>query len=163
MSLAVCANIGKFYWPSGMFRPTGKAVIVGDKDSIDVRSNPQGWSSKKTLAARLLVGFSVNEVPTWTMDDLIPVVREVRETQRKQGASFVAQKGIYQSKRKSGKVVVEDGAQVIIIDIWKTPLKEFENEMVFLAEVLAGKLKQEEVVVEIQANGITRKTMGIYA
>lgn len=168
------ANPGVFTWRApngrgGSFQPQGRLVFVGDRDALDLRNNPRGWSRKKrgeegyqpTLSGRLIVGFNVGGVPTWEMDDLIKVVRDIRErVHKKEGATFIAQKGVYRHK-ESGQVVEEDGAQVIIIDLWSTPEEVFEEEMVALGEKVAQELQQEEVIVETQKDGVTDATIGV--
>lgn len=157
------ANIGHAHWVSpngrsvGQFRPNGKAVLVG----VGAEPNP-GWSSTKPIyAARLFVGFSVGQKPRWKLDDLIRIVTKLRKQQDKQlDSSFLAQKGIYTS-RISGDVVVEDGAQVLLLNLDGSKLADFEADMTSLAEGVAKAMKQEEVIVEIQKGGITKKTMGV--
>lgn len=156
------ANIGHAHWASpngksvGRFRPNGKAIIIG------AEKNPSGWASTKPIyAARLFVGFSVGQKPRWKIDDLIKIVTRLRKKQEKQlDSSFLAQKGIYTSKI-SGEVVVEDGAQVLILNLDEQKLADFEEDMIALAEGIARAMKQEEVIVEIQKSGITKKTMGV--
>jgi len=164
MTMIVEANLRAHHWKaphgSGSFRPNGKIQIVGEREHL--RSNPTDWESEEgVLAARLFVGFNVGDVPTHTADDLVRVVRAVRERQgRTPDSSFLVQKGIYTSRR-TGRVVEEDGAQVIILNLYGASNKEFTAEMSELAEAITHALKQEEVVVEIQQGGITKKTFGV--
>ena len=129
---------------------------------IDAEKNPQGWKSPKPLyAARLFVGFSVGQKPTWDIDDLISIVARTRKKQKRAlDASFLVQKGIYTSKI-SGETVTEDGAQVLILNLDDLKLADFEADMTALAEAIARKMKQEEVIVEIQKGGITKMTFGV--
>jgi hypothetical protein len=147
-------NPGTFRYRNGSFKPKGKLHEVGE-----MRQNPAAWRSKDTLSARLFVGFNVDDKPTYSLDDLIELVGEYREHQKKAGASFLAQTGIYQ--HKNGPIVEEEGAQVIIIDVWDTPEDAFADEMIDLAETIAEDMQQEEVVVEIQKNGITTEVLGV--
>jgi hypothetical protein len=124
----------------------------------------KAWTSEDTLAARLIVGFSVGNAPTWTVDDLIPIVRAVRTKQSGDpSASFIMQKGIYQHRDPHRGVVVEDGAQVLIINMSDATPEEFEDQIIELAEVIAKKLDQETIIVEIQRNGITQRVHGVEA
>jgi len=158
-------NPGPFYWnpghphPSGGFRPAGQLETYGKPYHL----NPEDWSSKKTIAARLIVGFSVGNEPTYSMEDLIPIVTRVRRQQAgNPSASFVAQRGVYQ--HYDGKTVVtEDGAQVFIINLDGSSEARFKRQMVELAEVIAAEMQQEAVIVEIQVNGISKITMGVSA
>ena len=144
---------------SGTFRPQGRFVVHGHNP--DLVRNPRGWGSKRTLAARLIVGFSVGQVPTYSIDDLISIVERVRMEQTgNPSASFVAQRGIYQ--HHDGKTIVhEDGAQVFVINLSDLTDEEFTDQMVYLAEVIASEMRQEEVIVEIQVNGISQETIGV--
>jgi hypothetical protein len=164
--VAFRANPGVFTWRApngrgGSFQPQGKVVFVGDKELLDFQKNPETWESADTLSSRIIVGLNVGGDPRWKIEDVISVVRDIRERiHDKPGATFIAQKGVYRH-RESGEVVEEDGVQVIIIDLWATPEKAFRAEMVSLGEELAGQLQQEEVIVEIQKNGVTQTTIGV--
>lgn len=156
-------NPSTFHWNppkknrAGTFRPQGRLVRHGP----DLRSNPAGWSSKRTLSARIIVGFSVGQVPTYNVDDLIRLVERVREQQGgNPSATFITQKGIYQHRDGTG-VVHEDGAQVFIINLADLPDEDFEQQMVTLAETIAREMHQEEVIVEIQENGQSKITIGV--
>ena len=152
-------NPGAFSWGGprgGAFRPQGKLSHHGP------RPNPELWSSTETLAARLFVGFNVGKEAVWSVDDLIEIVKRVRLEQiGDASASFIAQQGIYQHADPALGMVVEHGAQVIIINMADLSAKDCEHEMVRLAEVIAIDLEQESVIVEIQKNGITQKTIGV--
>src|SRR5262249_44059384 len=118
-------------------------------------------SEEGVLAARLFVGFNVGDVPTYDVDDLVRIVRSVRDQQgRSPDSSFLVQKGIYTS-RTTGRTVEENGAQIIILNLYGATNKEFTEEMVELAEAITRGFHQEEVVLEIQQGGITKKTFGI--
>jgi hypoxanthine-guanine phosphoribosyltransferase len=64
--------------------------------------------------------------------------------------------------QKTGEVVEEKGAQVIVLNLEGVPEAEFKKNMAELAETIAKKFHQEQVVVEIQKGGITRETFGVY-
>lgn len=126
---------------------------------------PNNWESEDNWAARLFVGFSVDDVPTYDIEDLISIVKRVRQEQvGKPDASFLYQRGIYSHKEAGGKVVTEDGAQVILIklDPDTTP-RQFERQIVDLADEIRESFQQEEVIVEIQNNGLVKKVIGVDA
>jgi hypothetical protein len=156
-------NPGMFQWGgpyAGWFRPRGPLITVGTQQVKSLQG--RAWAGKDTLAARLIVGFNVGAVPTYTLDDLMRIVQVVREQQlRDPSASFVAQRGIYQHQDPSQGVVHEDGGQIFIVDLAKLDQKTFEDEMVQLAEHIARAMQQEIVIVEIQLNGITQIVHGI--
>ena len=157
---AFIANPGTFYWKvphkprGGMFRPNGRLTYHG------MHINPDHGSSEKTRAGRIIVGFNVGGEPKYGMEDLIRIVKRVRQEQvGNPSSTFIAQTGICQ--HHSGDVVTEQGAQVIIIDTMSTKRKAFTRQMVELAETIARELEQEEVIVEIQKNGISEVTIGV--
>lgn len=139
------------------FHPTGRRLGAGER----LRANRVSWEASDTYSARLFVGFNVGAKTVWEMDDLLAVVREVRERQTGNPASsFLYQKGIH--KHQSGQIVEEPGAQVIVINMGSSP-KEFIEQMLELAEQVADQLKQEEVVLEIQKNGLVERVFGVSA
>ncbi len=148
---------------SGSFTPNGKMrrVSLGD-----FAKNPTKWDAGETsYAARLFVGFNVKGKPAWKIQDLIKLVRNVRRAQGVQeDSSFVAQKGVY-THRKGGKakVIQEDGAQVILIKMESETVAEFKANVELLAEIICVQMKQKEVVVEEQKNGLVQRTRGIEA
>jgi hypothetical protein len=138
----------------GWFRPTGA-----------LRPNRTRWVTTEPMqAARIFVGFSVGEEPTWSMRDVMDLVREIRQEQGESpAASFVFQKGIYAHEDREGMVVEEDGAQVIVLNLTGDPERGFERQMETLATKLATGLRQEEVIVDFQRGGLSYKTMGVAA
>lgn len=148
----------------GVFSPRGRLEEFGeDADKIDLRKNPAAWDSDETLAARIFVGLNDGDVPAYTFDQIVEAVKSFREEKHnKVGASFLAQRGWY--LHKDGKhAVEEDAVQIVIIDVWGTPRRRFDQEMIELAEELAAVFNQEEVIVEIQKNGVTQRTIGVVA
>lgn len=142
--------------PGGVraFHPHGRKRWSGD-----YRPNKTVWESAETYSARLFVGFNVGSETVYEMSDLVSLVRQVRERQVDDpSSSFVYQHGIY--KHHSGDVVEEPGAQVIIINMGASP-EEFAAQMVELAEQICEEMSQEEVVVEIQRNGVVQRVLGV--
>ncbi len=153
---------GKQPGQGGSFRPNGKLihVLVGNTQAIP---NPNAFETagNKVLAARLFVGFNVGGKPTWKLPDLVKIVAAVRLKQKRDpDASFIAQKGIFTS-HLTGTTIVEDGAQIILINLHNDPLPKFRAQMEHLAEVIAKKLKQELIILELQRAGITLRTIGV--
>lgn len=159
-------NPGALTWQSPVggcsFRPQGKLRVVDENGALAGLGKAK-WTSSDTLAARLIVGFNVGSVPTYSIDDLIPLVKAVRLQQTGvPDASFIMQKGIYSHHDGRG-VVQEDSAQVLIIDMAGLGEQTFEDQMIELAEVIADKFQQETVIVEVQKNGITQRVHGVEA
>lgn len=169
MATIVPANTGASSWshPSGIdgqFRPNGKLELIVDPDAA--RPNPSTWKSSgnRTMAARLFVGFNVGNKPTWSMGDLVHIVRRVRAAQhQRQDASFVAQKGIYThaSPGKKAKIIEEKGAQVVLIRMPGETESAFRQHTIELAEQIASSMKQAEVVLELQRGGVVQEVMGV--
>ena len=90
-------RLGPATWSGGSFRPYGRVAYVGRK-----RANP-ATRTGGVYAARLFVGFSVDEVPTYSMDDLMQLVQEERAEYP--DATFVAQKGICLSSARENPAV----------------------------------------------------------
>lgn len=176
MTMVYEANTRTHRWttPNGRrcsFTPTHKLVAHGNVDTRASR-NPTDWSADAEtdpmLAARVFVGLSVGQDAAFDVDDVVAIVKKVRAAQGKRDkrhdrhvdASFIAQRGLYTS-RKSGDVVEEDSVQIVLLNTDGLPKRQFESEIVELAEQLATRLDQEEVIVDLQENGISKKTLGV--
>lgn len=163
--MTVPADTRRFSWQNpngdvGFFRPNGRLTLEGRSNAYV--ENPAGWSSRQPIyAARIFVGFNVGEKPRWKMGDAVRIVKRIRKAQvGTPDATFLYQRGLYTSKRDQS-VVDEQGAQIIILNLAGSPVKEFRQQMVELGEEIATKLKQEEVIVEIQRGGISKETIGV--
>jgi hypothetical protein len=143
----------------GTFRPYGKLVEI----SVESLSGIAWQQVGKTIrSARIIVGLAVGHRRTWQPKHVIEIVKEVRLRQIDDpAASFLVQQGIYQYQK--GTIVEEESVQVAIIDTVGIPAKVFEAQMIELAEALASRLRQETVIVDIQANGVTKKVLGVTA
>jgi len=154
----------------GSFTPSGRLVCHGDRSIL---TNPRRWQSEAdTWSARIVVGFRPKDAPPsfritereakHKEDLLVYLVRRTREAQvGDPGATFLTQRGLYRHV-ESGEVVDEPGMQVILINTAEgvTP-KQFERQVEDLAELIATKFDQEEVIVEIQKNGVSQQVFGI--
>lgn len=158
--MIIPCNTKEFHWTEaegkrGSFRPTGRLEIVGALDDNPVRRR----GKEPIWSARYFVGLNVGGVPTWSVDDVVRVVRSKRESQGQSAdASFIVQKGIYTSDR-TGEVVEEDSVQIIVLNFGER--EPFERDMIDLAETLARELRQELVILEIQRGGVTQETLEI--
>lgn len=117
-------NAGPVQWIAddgvNWFVPTGPFQFHG------LRTNPKyrRTRQKATWAARLIVGLSVGEKPTWTTDDVVQVVKGAWSY----SASFVTQKGLW--GREAGRVE-EDSVQVLIVNTGPPmPVKRFRAAMI---------------------------------
>ncbi len=166
-AIVIPANLATVYWrnpetgQTGSFRPSGPIETYTLVNGYEPNPSVMRWRDpgQKMLSARFVVGFNVKSKPTWTVDDLIKVVRSKRSKQhQKPDSSFIVQRGIYSGGRK---LVVEDGAQVIVLNIFKVRDRTFVNQMIALADEIAAKLKQDTVLLEIQRGGLVEESMGI--
>lgn len=162
--MTVPADTRRFAWRSprgdiGFFEPNGRLTI---ERNGALEENPTGWASRSPIyAARIFVGFNVGRKARWKMSDVVRIVRRVREQQTgTPDATFLSQRGIYTSKRDDS-VVDEKGAQIIILNLTGATPKVFREQMIELAEEIATRLRQEEVILEIQRGGISRETIGV--
>jgi hypothetical protein len=121
------------------------------------RPNPLDDFSGDNWAARLFVGFNVGDTPTWDLDDLMAIAQDIRKQQgQRPDASYITTKGVF--THKSGLMVEEDGAQVIVFAVDEAP-KQFVENMGVVAETVVNAFGQEEVFLEIQKNGIQVKLL----
>lgn len=164
--ITVPADTRRFSWRGnrgasvGFFNPNGKMTFVGR--NVDYFENPPAWSSRSPIyAARIFVGFNVGPRPRWSMTDVVRIVKRIRRAQvGSPDATFLYQRGLYTSKRDES-VVDEKGAQIIILNLSGAPPRLFRQQMIDLGEEIATKLRQEEVIVEIQKGGISKETIGV--
>lgn len=171
--MRINANTRVFSWShksgGGSFSPSGRRTVVGDAALL---SNPRRWEAEgDTFAARIIVGFRPKDAPadfrltrsaTDAIEDLVVgIVRDMRTGQvGDPGATFLSQRGLYKHAER-GEVVDEPGMQVVLINTTGATAKQFERDAEDIAERLAVALDQEEVIVEIQKNGVTQTVFGV--
>lgn len=124
------------------------------------RDNPVIWESMDNWAARLFVGLSRGDDPVWRTSDVEDIVAAEREEDTGDpSSSFIVQRGIYQ--HGDGHIVREDSVQVVIFKDPNEAAPIFAQRMRRLAEVLAARLGQDEVIVEVSHNGATEFVAGM--
>lgn len=160
--MKIPVNNSPLFWHSGSFQPEGPLDIVTSESELG--ANPFNWKSKDTWAARIIVGFKRKGKRALTLNRLVTLVRQLRTEQvGDPAATFVSQRGIYKHQTPRGEIVDEPGAQIIIINtpnLGTTP-RAFVKQMEELSEDIATELDQEEVIVEIQRNGLTQRSWGM--
>lgn len=162
--ITVPADFGAAHWRSpsgpGSYMPNGQLESHGQR----YRSNPPAWDSEEPLwAARLFVGLNVGAKARWRPADVVRIVKRIRTDQTGDpSSSFLTQTGIYKHG-STGQVVTEKSVQVIILNTAFIPEVEFRQQMVALAEELARRLQQAEVIVELQRGGLVQRTIGVAA
>lgn len=108
------------------------------------------------LAARISVGLSVGNHPTWTVSDTIAVTKRVLLAQdRDPGASFISQRGIYQSE--TGEIVEEESVQIVIYNVGQVANDVFRSGIIKLAKEFVRALKQERVYIEFEHHSVTKE------
>lgn len=157
--------------PNQHFSREGKLLQYGTLYTY----NPRETLPKHTRAARLFVGFNVEDVPTWTLADLVAIVRRVRAKQEivpgshghvktvPPDATFYATHGLYTHKsgKRKGETVEEDGAQIVILSIFGESEAQFDANILKLADVIVVEFEQAEVIVEFQVSGIVQDTISV--
>ncbi len=161
MYTRIDADPRTFYWGdpngvAGVFRGAGGMRRVGDPHEPP-KADPH-------FAARFFIGLQVAQGPQHTVEELIGVLAELRGRHgRAADGNFFVEPGVLSRHPRGqplGRVVVE-GAQVIFVSHRANAEKRFGAEMVTWAEELAAALGQNEIVVEIQRNGLHVQTMGV--
>ena len=167
-----CNHWSKAIWrspggrESGSFEPGGKFYFAYEsgRTALNPRLNPRPSESadKPVLSARLFFGFGAGANPSWSIEDVLPIVKRVRKEQIGATDSAICyQKGVLSHLEKD-TTVTEDGVQIIILNLQEAVTKEqFEDQLVELGEAIARELKQRQIVVEMQKNGLFQSTMGI--
>ena len=139
---------GPIFWIMG---PT--SLGRGSRGS-PMRENRLDGRSSKVISARIYVGLNVGDNPKWSVSDVVSVVVSVRLRQiGSAGASILGQRGIYKESRVK-KLVVEDSAQVLVMNREGVPVETFVGHMKTLANALRSRLDQDEVLLEIQDKGV---------
>ena len=142
-------------WRGGSFSPSGKTITVNV--GRRARKNPFDDLGEGMFSARFVVGFNVGDEPTWKLGDLVNFVKRDRlKKGADPSATFLAQRGIYRH-RDGERVVVEDGAQVFILNLSGLSGARFISEMKKLGERITRAFKQESTILEIQKDGVRQK------
>lgn len=134
------------------FRPEGVSVRSGPLP------NPRSLISDVTKSARIFLGFNVGDKPTYSIDDVVEMVKKYRAAQGQDpDATFFATKGLYTERRVGSKsrLITENGCQIVILNFGQKD-EEFEEEMSDLCERLCRKMKQDKVFLEFQKNGLSQ-------
>jgi len=140
----------------GLFNPSGRVAWSGP-----IPNEAELWTPK-LYSARIFLGFNVGRKPTWKMGD---VTEWVKRNRRAQGvapnASFIYQKGIWTHTKgpDRGKSVTEKSTQIVLLNLDKNENRtEFKKHVLDLAQDMVRHFRQEEVVVDFQLNGISKRT-----
>ena len=162
------------------FRPVGACFIIDNKGGLHAggeavmpratetreRENPiveriGGTREGTGLSARIFIGLSVGDTPTYTIDDVVKATVAIRKRQGSlPDASFLAQRGVY---TQAGSTVEENSVQIIIIDMQGDTKQVFTSQVVELAKELREDFKQESVIVEVQKRGVVVDVFSVTA
>lgn len=151
---------------AGCFAPYGELSFT--EDSLKTRFNPgnlYGTEFSPLWSARIFVGFNVGDIPTYTMEQVVGLVKTIRASQDQEAdSSFIYQRGLY-THRSDGKVVEEQSAQIVFINVntVKEPPNEFRLNMLRLGDTLRETLKQESVIVTFYFGSDQKETVGLEA
>jgi len=153
-----CCEMRRFRHRSVQFNPTGPVYAVGDPQRL--QHNLVEEQEVIPLTARLFVGLSVGQKGTYTVDDVVRITKRVRQRQgQSPDASFLLQRGIYTDQKS--EIVEEDSVQVVIFAFDAAGKREFQREMVELAEALIKELQQETIYVELQEGGVPYRVLKV--
>ena len=161
MGMHIPADIGNFRHSRASFYANGPRKVVG--------SNPIKWQDDETWAARFFVGLDVKvngeSVPRYSLEDVLEFVVDVRNEQGADpSSSYIAQRGVFRhcpDKDSQCVVAREHSVQVVIIAPTGETPKQFRQNMLQLAEALAVQFEQEEVILQVQKNGIQEQVYGV--
>lgn len=160
-TLTIPANLRQTSWGSpdgksrGTFKPNGRPTVR-------TRNNlkPNWRSSEPMWAARILVGFSVGHEPVYNMDDLIRIVRRVRDKQGIPRTRASSTRRACTHTDGSG-TVTEEGAQVVLLNLTGESREKFTEQMIELGNVIREEMQQEAVIIEIQRGGVVQEVIGV--
>jgi hypothetical protein len=148
------------------FRPVGNTYEVdesGQLSPVGPKNNPIERIGGGGLSARVFVGLSVGDKPTYSIEDVVRATIDVRNRQGvSPDASFLIQRGVY-THSGSGQVVTENSVQIILLDFEGRSKANFTEDVTGLAERLRAKLHQESVIVEIQERGVVQDVYSVTA
>lgn len=166
---AIPVNTGLFHYRGGSFHPDRKGEIVVGRSSL--YRNPREFLGKDTYSALVLLGLEGQKGRTYEIDNVVEHVKKIRGAQTSEGpgdpgdpgASFILQRGLYRHKPpgKKARIVEEDSVRIIILHLTDTTVKEFQEEILRLAESLAEEFDQAEVIVDFQKSGVTQEVVRI--
>lgn len=140
------------------FRPSGDMHAWGDVSQL--QANPRERVDVVPLTARLFVGLSVGQRPTYEIEDVMKVVKRVRKGQGAQpDSSFLFQKGFF-TDEVTAETVEENSVQVVIFD-FSSDEDKFEDDMGEIGEALAQELHQQVVFVELQRHGVPYRVLRV--
>lgn len=146
-----CCEMRRFRHRGVQFVPNGDVYAIGDPAKLQY--NPVERQDVIPLTARFFVGLSVGERGTYTVDDVVRITKRVRKSQGESpDASFLLQRGIYTDQQN--RIIEEDSVQVVIFAFDASGKREFERDMIELANQYIGDLQQETVYVEMQESGV---------
>jgi len=145
------ARLERFVWDgpyAGTFEPEG---VVASHGTDRTRPGP-------VLAARVVISFPATNASASALDELIQVAREVRGRQcpADRDPLVLAQAGFYRHRDASGAYHADAGGQVVVVDSTGTARKQFEAEMIELAETIARWFEQRIVVLDLQVDAVTQ-------
>jgi hypothetical protein len=123
------------------FEPRGPVHCCGNPETLQRIRNPVERLDVVPFTARLFVGLNVGDAPTYSIEDVVRLVRQIRTRQgAPPDASFLAQRGLFTGA--GGRVIEEDSVQVVIFNFGQDE-QLFEREMEDLAQELTERLRQQ--------------------
>ena len=157
--MRINVNLGNFAVPGHAFWPDQDSLKIYGKKAKAQEYKREFASPEKLLSALIILGLtSRDEKETFTVGEVVKVVRLVREDQGVPAdAAVLSQRGIWRHK-KDGRTVEEDGARIVILNVVGETEKEFLQNIEDLAAETVRSFHQERVIVEIQRGGVVEST-----
>ena len=157
---AIPADLRTYSGPGGTFRPEGPLEYFVDGASVEsfaclTRANPWLAPVNDVWCGLMIVGLSVKGVPAWKPED----VRHIVNAWKRIPPSFIWERGTWSGK--AGASGSEDSLRIAMFQPCKLDGRKYarprlEAHMVKLGETLCRRLRQDEVILEIQRNGLTK-------
>lgn len=157
--MRVDCNIGTVRHPHFTFRTNGPVRFHGRSP------NPSKDLPSSLWSARLFIGLSQQargrrKARKHTVAAVVKIVKSVRTNQGiDPDSSFISQRGLYTNRDQD--IISEKSVQVVILSIFGEKVKEFQANIIEVAEVLAQKLGQDEVIVEFQRSGVSKRFVSV--
>jgi hypothetical protein len=137
-----------------IFAPAARSGRGASEDRVE------NWG-EGGLTARLFVGLSVGQQPTYNINDIVTETRNFRLARKQPAdASFIAQKGIY-TNAATGSQVTENSVQIIIFAAPGVTMPQLREQMEELGKHLRRKFDQDQVIIELQDRGVVQQIFAV--
>jgi hypothetical protein len=130
---------------------------------LDPHVNPNIIPREDTsvLSVRVFVPLNNGE-RAWTAVDIVTAARKARDTMDGCDGWVICYQAGRHSSTNSGVKVEGEGLQIVVIGTkGGVIIRDFEDSIVKLCEILARELNYKQLVFELQENGMFKSTVGV--